>query len=283
MIHNSKIQEIFMSLPFSEAMRNCIKETNWKFSDFHIATLIFNNCAHYEERVEHLKEIEHLTDDPNLKKQIQQRLEGDKRVLAQLTTATPNCVFLLQDDKGRVSGVYGEYETALENFTWDEDFSIAKYQIISNKYKPQFSSGLIGIRDMAAEHQTVFEEDDNIPECLGEINFSSAKEMYSFRDIELDDDLIREIDSLDSSRFENAFVPLPNPFEEGDKVRIVSTGDCGVIFGSKASYEEIIERAKQDAFLDYTDTWLTIHFPNGDEGDHTHTSRFNLEFDNESN
>ncbi|MBQ3658140.1 MAG: hypothetical protein II956_15070 [Bacteroidales bacterium] len=143
MNHNPKIQEIFMSLPFSEAMRKCIKETDWNFSDFHIATLIFNNCGHYEERVEHLKEI--------------------------------------------------------------------------------------------------------------------------------------------SSRFENAFVPLPNPFEEGDKVRIVSTGERGVIYGSKASYEEVIERAKQDAFLDYTDTWMTIDFPDGGTYDsHTHASRFDLEFDDEN-
>ena len=74
----STSQELFMSLPFSQAMKKCIVETNWLFSDFDIASLIYNFPFRktHSETTKLIETVASLTTDENLKKQIQQLPHG---------------------------------------------------------------------------------------------------------------------------------------------------------------------------------------------------------------
>ncbi len=74
---SKEIQEMFMTLPFSETMKNCIEETEWQFADSHIATIIYNFPFPYFVRRELLEAIHDNTEDETLKTQLGQRFEVD--------------------------------------------------------------------------------------------------------------------------------------------------------------------------------------------------------------
>lgn len=275
-------QELFMSLQFSQAMKKCIVETNWRFSDFDIASLIYNfpfRMTH-SETTKLIETIASLTTDENLKKQIQQRIVYDKRVIEEIKRTDANCVFLLKYDDDSLDGIYGEFETAFERFDVKYGgFSIEKYQVLSKYTKPLVNKHHTESRNMNAEHQTNFDVTDDVPEKLGGIKFTSNREiLYAWGGI-TEDELTREVANLDSTRFENAFIELPTPFKYGDKVRSISHNWTAIYSVKEDVYQKTIERAKRDKFLDCTDMAVTVTFPEEGEDAHCHISLFDLEFE----
>ena len=179
----STSQELFMSLPFSQAMKKCIVETNWLFSDFDIASLIYNFPFRktHSETTKLIETVASLTTDENLKKQIQQRIAYDKRTIEEIKRTDANCVFLLKYDDDSLDGVFGDFETAFERFDVKYGgFSIEKYQVLSKYSKPLVGKHHLESRNMNAEHQTDFEVTDEVPEKLGGIKFTQNREISFF-------------------------------------------------------------------------------------------------------
>lgn len=269
--------ELLFSLPdFSKAMKAEIERTDWKFSDFETATIIYNWSLPYEKKTELLKQIAFVTTDLNLKTQINQRFKFDDLQLNKFKETTPNCVFIVQYPDHSIHGTYGDYATAIKNCTEIENgFAIRKYQIISSNLKSVVSQTLVGIRNMDSEHQTEFDSIDKIPNQLGEMVSDKEGNLSTFWTRELDNEQMR-FQNLDSERFENAFVPYPVFFDKGDRVK-VSDDVAGVVSGTKEDYQQIIEQAKTNKIYDYVDTFVRIDFDG--EGDHTHVSPFLMEFE----
>lgn len=271
-------RELLFSLPdFSKAMKAEIERTDWKFSDFETAALIYNWSLPYEKTIALLKQIAAATTDLNLKTQINQRITVDNLLLEKFKETNPKCVFVVQYPDNSIHGIYREYATALQNAAdMKDDFTIKKYQIISSKFEPVVLHSSLGIRNMDSEHQTEFDSVDDIPDCLGEMEFDKDGELSTFYAWELDNEQTREVQNLDSERFENAFVPYPVFFDKGDRVK-VSDDVAGVVSGTKEDYQQIIEQAKTNKIYDYVDTFVRIDFDG--EGDHTHVSPFFMEFE----
>jgi len=270
-------KDLLFSLPdFSKSMKVEIDRTDWNFSDFETATIIYNWSLPYEKKTELLKQIAFVTTDLKLKTQINQRIKFDNLQLNKFKETTPNSVFIVQYSDHSIHGIYGDYATALKNCTDIENgFAIRKYQIISSNLKPVVSQTLVGIRNMDSEHQTEFDSIDKIPNQLGEMVSDKEGNLSTFWTRELDNEQMR-FQNLDSERFENAFVPYPVFFDKGDRVK-VSDDVAGVVSGTKEDYQQIIEQAKTNKIYDYVDTFVRIDFDG--EGDHTHVSPFLMEFE----
>ncbi len=271
--------EILFSLPdFSTAMRAEIERTGWQFSDLETAAIVYNWSLLYENKVEFLKEIAARTTDENLKTQIKQRIKIDNLQLETFKETNPKCVFVVQYSDNSIQGIYGDFSTALQKSAEiKEEFTISKYQIISSRFEPVFSQTLVGIRDLDSEYQTVFEHSNRVPDKLGEMSFDGNGRLSTFCAWEIDNEQTREVDNLDSERFENAFVPYPVFFDEGDRVKVPKHSVSGVVSGTKNDYQQIIEEAKTNKIYDYVDNFVTIDFDG--EGDHTHESPFLIEFE----
>ena len=148
-------RELLFSLPdFSKAMKAEIERTDWKFSDFETAVLIYNWSLPYEktaknnlknqaDKTELLKQIAFVTTDLNLKTQINQRITVDNLLLEKFKETNPKCVFVVQYPDNSIHGIYREYATALQNaadmkddfteeelLSWKEDF-------FNNKFKEE--------------------------------------------------------------------------------------------------------------------------------------------------
>ncbi|MBP5369341.1 MAG: hypothetical protein J6Z01_12900 [Bacteroidales bacterium] len=271
--------ELLFSLPyFSKSMKAEIERTDWKFSDFETATIIYNWSLPYEKKTELLKQIAFVTTDLKLKTQINQRIKFDNLQLNKFKETTPNSVFIVQYSDHSIHGIYGDYATALKSCTDIENgFAIRKYQIISSNIKPVVSQTLVGIRNMNSEHQTEFDSIDKIPYQLGEMVSDKDDYLLTFYSCELDNEQTREVENLDSERFENAFVPYPVFFDKGDRVKVPKHNVSGVVYGTKEDYQKIIEQAKTNKIYDYVDTFIRIDFDG--EGDHTHESPFLVELE----
>ena len=89
------------------------------------------------------------------------------------------------------------------------------------------------------------------------------------------------MDETDPKRFENAFIPLPHPFKNGDLVSMMGYDGIkyGVVEDSPERYEQFINRVKRgELFADFSDASITVDFIDED-GDfqHSHISPIFLE------
>ena len=88
-------KKILFSLPhFSSAMKKEIETNGFSFSDFNIATIIYNWGLSYDEKIGLLKQIVTETSDEVLKMQINQRINVDKLQLENLKRTLRNaCLY----------------------------------------------------------------------------------------------------------------------------------------------------------------------------------------------
>ena len=63
-------------------------------------------------------------------------------------------------------------------------------------------------------------------------------------------------------RFENAFIPVPNPFERGDIVKLLSDGGHGVVSTSSEEWRDFLEKvnAGEHSGCDFIDASITVEF-----------------------
>ena len=258
-------KKILFSLPhFSCAMKNEIEKNGFSFSDFNIASIIYNWRLPYVEKIGLLKQIAAETSDEVLKLQINQRIDVDKLQLDKFKENTPQCVFVLQYPDHSIHGIYGEFSMACKHISeMKSDFSICKFQVISEKQPPISMQIPVGIRDMESEHQTKLEYHDDTSEKFGEMKFDKDGRLSSFYTCEIDNEQTREVENLDSKRFENAFVPYPVIFDKGESVIVPSQGVSGTVYGSKEDYQHIIDEAKTNGLYDFVDTFIRIDFEDG--------------------
>ena len=262
---SKEIQKMFMSMPISETMKNYIRHTGWQFTDSHIATLLYNFPFPYFVTRELLEAIHDNTEDETLKKQLEQRFEVDDLKLEWLKQSMKNTVFTVKSFDLSEMGTFDDYDSAMESVKdFNDEFSIEKTQMLSEDAEPSVQGHSFPLRNMNAENQTDFWDFDSAPETLGAIYFNEEKLIHRFWTITSDNEYIRKVDNLDSSRFENAFVPLPNPFEKGDKVQRLSTGETVVINTSKEQFNDTIARAEKNAAYDYNDTYISFKYNDGE-------------------
>ena len=262
---SKEIQKMFMSMPISETMKNYIRHTGWQFTDSHIATLLYNFPFPYFVTRELLEAIHDNTEDETLKKQLEQRFEVDDLKLEWLKQSMKNTVFTVKSFDLSEMGTFDDYDSAMESVKdFNDEFSIEKTQVLSEGAEPSVQGHSFPLRNMDAENQTDFWDFDSAPETLGAIYFNEEKLIHRFWTITSDNEYIRKVDNLDSSRFENAFVPLPNPFEKGDKVQRLSTGETVVINTSKEQFNDTIARAEKNAAYDYNNTYISFKYNDGE-------------------
>ena len=91
---------------------------------------------------------------------------------------------------------------------------------------------------------------------------------------------MKAVDEFETDRFENQFIPWPNPFDTGDIVRAIGDDEetIGIVNTGKDDYNELLERVREGLYVDYSDASLTVEFLCEDGSfSHDHLSPINLE------
>lgn len=256
---NDDMNELEAMIP-SVTVREYVLKKGWDFTDREKASLLLHNDLLLNELFSRLRSLRDSTDDV-LKEKLTHYLNSEERELQELKENGDRCyiyVLKIKDNAKEdyyTEGYFFDYEAAYEYGLKDHEtysFKIDKCPIhgtrISEQYADKWYSGY-------AASYIVFKDG----------------EMYRFHS---------EHSDYDFKYFEFYF-EVPNPFEQGDTVKIINSECCGVVSTSQESWAEDVERrlSGKISYSDYTDILVSVSFPykNGCLNDYDHISPLHLE------
>lgn len=265
----------------SETVREKILNIEHIFSDREQAAIIWNSPAILKEKHKELMVIAGSTTDDTLRQQIFERLEYDHDTIECIKNNPGGFIYALRvheeyssDEKDGIieiipeqEGYYCAYDKAykdgcLKNLAFD----ILKYQLILE------DTAIIRARSYTSpliepDEGKQIEEEDCPGASVGEIRFDKQGRILSCSTYELSKERDLLVKTLSNKRFENAFVPFPNPFKTYDHVKVIQSGELcregatGWISTSDQDWEEEKVRASQeDAYHDWSDAVLFIDY-----------------------
>ena len=256
----------------SEYVRNYAEELGWEFSDLDKAALTYHLGLPFEDEIQALKDLKEDLKDENVIAQIDDFVERETTSLASLKASGDDFVFCTT----YYNGLYDENTECGHFHTWEDahargvmlnkPFKISKYLVMS--FVSADNKRIVGFRnprfydEEAAFEEIISKADDDGK--IGTADFSESGVLLRFWNSELQpktkDDIARH---FDTSLFENAYVDLPNPFERGDIVEVITDGAGrgayhGVIDTSQDEWEEYRKRVDNLPEVDFFDSGITI-------------------------
>lgn len=215
-----------INLPISNTMKNYYREHNLIFTDFEQATIVWIADLDWSEKITMLKEIADSTTDEALKLQINDRVEFEQQMLSQ---------FKVNGGCYRYHAMDTEccFDTFEQGFTYGKSNDAARITI---------EKVLTATDEFIAGY------------CWSEHGID-----FYYR---YEDDACSEETHGRFERFEESFIPFAFPFERGDIVRYIPTGDAGVLETSREDWERRVQRYYSENALSVYDTEVVVDFVN---------------------
>lgn len=246
-----EMEELEVLIP-SKDVRNYIIETGWVFTDEQKAVLLVYGCEPLKEQHSHLQKLKNNTTDRDLQKRIAGYLNReDLRFQAFKENKDKAYIYILkvkEEDISYSSILPTEYFFDLDmayecGRETDLPFMIEKYLVeapeITGRYDPT----------------TTF------------LEFDKDGEAVCFSGKIPDDEIISE-------DFQ-AFFEVPNPFEQGDIVRLAGTEDYGIVATPQEWWKRDLAKYKTAEWIqkgiemDFSDAQIVVEFLN-DDGTFSH-------------
>lgn len=244
-------------LPMSDFMWNFYQSHNVSFTDFQQATIIWNSDLPKSEILDALREIASTTTDEVLKKQIRERLaaEAENERIFLENDGRYFFIFIPDDESEWGSRYFSTSEAAI---AYGKDHSKETFQI----RKESFADKLDG--------SAVNNDSDKM--------YAGGQAKYTKGGVLLECECYTEETSISfshphPSRFEDAYIPLQNPFELGDIVKIVGDSRPAIVEVSQEAWKRAIERntnGSREIPPSYDNISLTVEFLDGGEMYHGH-------------
>ncbi len=249
-----------MELPISKDIKEYYKKQNIEFTDSERATLIWNSLLPFNEKLEALQDILDSTADEVLKEQIEKRLEIEREMQRTFMIHDSDYVHsVMLDDAKNSDSVFASIDAAIlygkENC--EKTFKISK-AILEDKLEADMEERIL----LGGEAE--FKKDGAMIYCA----------CYHSKEI-----VVTINNAIDPTCFEDAYIPVLNPFEYGDIVHIMGDSRPAIVVVSQEQWKVTKERQKQSMFpLNYDSNDLTVEFlyPDG-EFSHGHPDIFILE------
>lgn len=252
----------------SKDVRDYMKKMGKELTDFEKATLAYNyHDATYLERLAMIDEIRETTNDKELAKQIQERIDREKEALRVFYERKEGMIYrltyLIEDiDEWDEEGIYymsGELAHAT-GIALNTDFEIEKYEIVQTVGEP-------------------LPEHNGFLSCTRYDKYGTLDYLVSYEVEEID---TRYDDEKEIQRFEFGYVDVMYPFRYGDFVRGVKSGEIGLAMTARTDEEYFKERerwASDGLNSDYTASTIRVEYPYDDgEFGHSHEDIVNVEF-----
>lgn len=207
-------------------MRNYYREQGITFTDFQQATIIWNSDLPMPEILDALREIASTTTDEVLKEQIRERLAAE---------AENERIFLEND--GRYFFIFvpdGENEWESRYFStldaaiaYGKDHSKETFQIRKESFADKFDGSAANNDSdkMYAGGQAQYTKGGVLLECACYTEETSISFSHPHQ-----------------SRFEDAYIPLQNPFELGDIVKMAGDSRPAIVGVSQEDWKRALER-----------------------------------------
>lgn len=252
----------------SKYVQMYMSKENIQLQDIDLATIIYHAPLPVSQTHQLLKELATKTENPDLKKQIDQRLAYDQMSIERFLNNDGSCFYETYASDGNIIGHFATIDLAKNHaLSLGTVFSVQKYQIIGlckdiivphYAYNPRlFSKGTTGAQSYTG---------DAISGC----RYDVAGQLLDCWSYEMTAEETAIIEDWGANRFEWRFVRLPNPFEYGDAVRSTNTNRMGVVRTSQDEWKQLLQTVEEGKLVcDYTDASITVEFPEKD-GVHSH-------------
>lgn len=261
-VRNQKKGLNMIELIPSKDVREFIIKTERIFNDFEKAVIINNLCLSYEEKRTKFVELKNTTKDEKLRKQLDEHMKYQDKCLELYAHKDTGYVYLVKtpiyEDRFGVSGCFTESDLA---YFWGKKtkkfFIIEKYRLVGFDDFVQASTsedGEVSMLQTLEQSQLVSGEKYQ----AGSIAVLRFDKMGELLCVYSQEDLSAEKDDL--SRFEHAYVDIPNPFDTGDQVRIIDEGKCGVVCTSQGQWQLDNERWKKQQAASFEDIGIMVRF-----------------------
>lgn len=264
----------------SKTLREYMSENGLEFTDFERAGLIYNSYLLPEEKHKRLEMLLAETGDEKLRAQLEKRLRSDMEDIKAFKNNTEGFVYVVNSYEYGIDpfacGYFARFEPAYElGKKQGCKFEIEKYRIVGyNGIEPLFSKGYLNPRLIGDTDENPVKEnfEQTFHHHDGCFQYNKDGVMTSFYCAdELKDD--REVISMlyDLDRFENAFIFMPDPFEMGDIVKCLGSGEPGIVTFSHEHWENFLEdvRSGKQKNCDFFDASIVVDILN-DDGTFSH-------------
>lgn len=258
-----------IKLPISNFMQNYYQEKGITFTDSERATILWNSFLPLPKAkiLDSLKEIADTTEDNRLKTQIYERLDAERDVEQRFSRNDGGCFFICtpSDEDPKEEWVSYYFSTLEAAITYGKEESLGIFKIEKKIFEECRT-------DDASDKENVVD---------GSAWYTKDGQMIHSESFPYTLGIRGDVGYRDSSRFEGAYIPLQNPFEIGDIVRIVGDSQPAIVQESREQWNCLLERNIRDPrrfCAAYDSNCLRVEFLRGDgEMFHDHPHIMSLE------
>ena len=253
----------------SKDVRELIEKTGRTFTDFEIAVLLYNSTLAYDDKVVLMKELLEKTEDIELKQMLKERIDQNEEDIKCFNENANAYVYVLKSDEYEVEeGYCGHFTNAKVAYKYGlklaHSFRIEKYALMDSGEDVSFKRTFYSNPYIFVEKNTdelIEEYESNLEEPVAIFFYSQEGKLEYFNGSEVIREEKEELDKMfNPKRFENAYIEIPNPFDAGDIVRLVTDGGHGIVATSSSEWEEYKKRLKNVKEKDFVDTGITVDF-----------------------
>lgn len=242
-------------LLMSDFMWNYYQSHHISFTDSEQATIIWNSSLPRPEILDALREIASTTTDEVLKEQIRERLatEAENERIFLENDGRYFFIFVSDDEDEWRSCYFSTSEAAI---AYGKDHSKETFQIQKESFADKLDGSAANNDSdtMYIGGQAQYTKGGVLLECAYYTEGISFSHPYP-------------------SRFEDAYIPLQNPFELGDIVKIVGDSRPAIVEVSQEDWKRALERntnGSREIPPSYDNISLTVEFLDGGEMHHGH-------------
>ncbi len=238
----------------SPQVKQLLRKREYCFTDFQKAAIIYHSNVNLPQMHHSLRVIADNTCDEELKAQITELIDQD----------TKSYDRFVHDSKGYIYKLIAKEEESDGETFW---FDIGYYD---NGTEPkQAGTGSGGA--FRIEKYLIAHVDDKHPgkERLNRNIYHSPVDVWYFDEdgmaekyhtIETRQRCTDDMKPNGRESFENAFIAVPNPFDEGDVVRDINTGFEGVVVTSRDEWRNLCDMATDGRHtLDWNDACIVVN------------------------
>ena len=247
----------------SQWMKKCFEEIGFAFTDFQKATLIWNAPGRLRQEIlDALEELSEETKDETLRRQINERLNYEKRTFKTfIHNQSGKYVYVVEDLEYENGGFFSDYNRALKYAKkymqiYELKCRISKQMIVDTDADEIVRNPLRGNPNLGFETEEYCAYDGT---AVASVTLNMSGEIERFSSYELPEEE-KIVDSYQVERFEYHFIKMPCPLQAGTTVKDIRNGSYYVLAGGEADWNRYLNRIEEkNWYVDFSDIQMICY------------------------
>lgn len=244
-------------------MREYFEEIGFAFADFQKATLIWNAPGRLRQEIlDALEELSEETRDETLRRQINERLDYEKKAFEIfIHNQTGKYVYVVEDMEYESYGFFIDYDRALKYAkkymqSYELKCRISKQMIVATDADEIVCNPCRGNPNRGFETEEYCEY-DGAPVASVILNMSGEIERFCSYELPEEEKIV---DSYQVERFEYHFIKMPCPLQAGTPVRDIRNGSYYILGEGEEDWNRYLERIEEKkGYVDFSDIQMICY------------------------